>query len=242
MDNELRDLLKLNGTRTLLTGAFGGLGIGILNLLLENGQHVTATTRQNNQKVKANKSVEIVKVDLNNEEAVTSFVKTTEPFDNVILCHGISGLRAIPMLTPAYSREIFQTNFFSKTHLVSALVKYKKISSPGRLVNVSSISAHYGSKHVALYSSSNAASESFMRSVAKSFLKKEITVNSVAANAIWTPVFKGVSADNPIFDTPLGRGEVVDVANAVFFLCQKGANFITGETLFLTGGQIEYDD
>ena len=38
MDNELRDLLKLNGTRTLLTGAFGGLGIGILNLLLENGE------------------------------------------------------------------------------------------------------------------------------------------------------------------------------------------------------------
>ena len=242
MDNELKGLLSLNGTRTLLTGAFGGLGFGILNSFLENGQHVTATSRHNHEKFNANKAVEIVKVDLNDEEAVTSFAKNTEPFDNVVLCHGISGLRPIPMLTPAYSREILQTNFVSKTHLVSALIKNKKISSPGRLVNVSSISAHYGSKHVAIYSSSNAASESFMRSVGKAFLKKKITVNSVAVNAIWTPVFEGLSADNPVFDTPLGQGEVVDVANAVFFLCQNGSNFITGETLFLTGGQMEYDD
>lgn len=173
MDKELKELLSLNGTRTLLTGAFGGLGFGILNLFLENGQHVTATSRRNHEKFDANKAVEIVKVDLNDEEAVTSFAKNTEPFDNVVICHGISGLRPIPMLTPAYSREIFQTNFVSKTHLVSALIKNKKISSPGRLVNVSSISAHYGSKHVAIYSSSNAAGESFMRSVGKAFLKKK---------------------------------------------------------------------
>ena len=36
MDKELKELLSLNGTRTLLTGAFGGLGFGILNLFLEN--------------------------------------------------------------------------------------------------------------------------------------------------------------------------------------------------------------
>ena len=57
-----------------------------------------------------------------------------------------------------------------------------------------------------------------MKSVAKSFLKTKITVNSIAVNAIWTPVFEGLSSDNPVFDTPLGRGEVADVANAVFFL------------------------
>ena len=113
MDNELKELLRPNGTRTLLTGAFGGLGTGILSLLLENGQHVTATSRRNHEKFYANKAVEIVKVDLNDEEAVTSFAKNTEPFDNVVLCHGIS-ITPIPLLTPAYSREIFQTNFSQK--------------------------------------------------------------------------------------------------------------------------------
>ena len=49
MDKELKGLLSPNGTRTLLTGAFGGLGFGILNLFLENGQHVTATSRRNHE-------------------------------------------------------------------------------------------------------------------------------------------------------------------------------------------------
>ena len=242
MDNTLKDLLKLNGKRTLLTGAMGGLGLGILDVFLDNNQHVTATTRQTDTKFNRSKNVEVIQIDLNDDAAVTSFAKTTEPFDNVIVCHGVSGLRPIPMLTPSYSRGIFQTNFISKTHLLSSLIKNKKINSPGRVVNVSSISAHYGSKHVAIYSASNSATESFMKSVAKSFLKTKITVNSIAVNAIWTPVFEGLSSENPVFDAPLGRGEVADVANAVFFLCQNGANFITGETLFLTGGQIEFND
>ena len=50
MDNTLKDLLKLNGKRTLLTGAMGGLGLGILDVFLDNNQHVTATTRQTDTK------------------------------------------------------------------------------------------------------------------------------------------------------------------------------------------------
>ena len=65
---------------------------------------------------------------------------------------------------------------------------------------------------------------------------------SIAVNAIWTPLFEGLPDDNPIFDAPLGHGEVGDVANAAYFLCQTGSEYITGETLFLTGGQTVFDD
>ena len=144
------------------------------------------------------------------------------------------------MLTPEFTKETMQTNFLSKSHLISQLLKHKKILSPGRIVNVSSISAHW-LEGVAIYSSSHSATRNLFALLARSCLKKEITVNSVAVNAIWTPLFEGVSPDNPFFDTPLGPGDPVDVANAVYFSCQSGSEFIT-EKLFLTGGQFVFND
>ena len=242
MDSSLHNMLSLNGKRTLLTGAFGGLGNGIIRLFTKHDQHITATTRRPEDEVPKHENVEVARVDLNNDAEVLEFVKNVDPFDNVILCHGIVGLRVIPMITPDYAQHITKTNFLSKTNLISQLVKRKKILAPGRVVNVSSVSAHYGSKNVSMYASSHAATETFMRSLAKSFLKKDVTVNSIAVNAIWTPLFEGLPDDNPIFDAPLGHGEVGDVANAAYFLCQTGSEYITGETLFLTGGQAVFDD
>lgn len=240
MDSNINQLISLNGKNTLITGAFGGIGKEVMSLFLAHDQHVTAITRRATAEISENLS--ICHLDLNDEIEVTKFAKDVEPFDNVVLCHGVTGIRPIPMLTPEFTKETMQTNFFSKSHLISQLLKYKKILSPGRIVNVSSISAHYGSKSVAIYSSSHSATETFLRSLARSCLKKEITVNSVAVNAIWTPLFEGVSPDNPFFDTPLGPGDPVDVANAVYFSCQSGSRFITGETFFLTGGQFVFND
>ena len=136
-----------------------------MDVFLGNNQHVTATTRQTNTKFDRSKNVEVIHIDLNDDAAVTSFAKTTEPFDNVIVCHGVSGLRPIPMLTPSYSRGIFQTNFISKTHLLSSLIKNKKINSPGRVVNCPQYQ-HTTDQTRSNLPASNSC-RSFMKSVAK---------------------------------------------------------------------------
>lgn len=243
--DKIREVLELNGTRTLVTGASGGFGSAIVRLLQVSGQEVTAISRRSTlpDELKE-KNVEVICLDLTDTKKVAEFAAETVAFDNVICCHGISGLRMIPMITPDFVDNIFVNNFTSKVNLLSSLLKRKKISRPGRVVNVSSISAHYGSSVVPIYSASHAATESFMRSLAKTLLHKGVTVNSVATSAIWTPMFSGVedNEDNKIFDAPLGRGAAEDVARAIYFLCQKGSSYITGETLILTGGKIVFDD
>ena len=243
--DKIREVLELNGTRTLVTGASGGFGSAIVRLLQVSGQEVIAISRRSTlpDELKE-KNVRVIRLDLTDTRKVAEFAAETVAFDNVICCHGISGLRMIPMITPDFVDNIFVNNFNSKVNLLSSLVKRKKINSPGRVVNVSSISAHYGSSVVPIYSASHAATESFMRSLAKSLLHKGVTVNSVAAKAIWTPIFSGIKGneDNKIFDAPLGRGVPDDVARAIYFLCQKGSTYITGETLILTGGKIVFDD
>jgi 3-oxoacyl-[acyl-carrier protein] reductase len=243
--DEFKEILELNGTRTLVTGASGGFGSAVVKLLVDCGQEVIAIKRRSNSTDKLKlKNLEVIRLDLTDAKEVAEFASHTLAFDNVICCHGISGLRLIPMLTPDFVENVFANNFKSKVNLLSSLIKRKKINNPGRIVNVSSISAHYGSSVVPIYSASHAATEAFMRSLAKSLLHKGVTVNSVATNAIWTPIFSGVenSKDNKIFDAPLGRGVPDDVARAIYFLCQKGSTYITGETLMLTGGKIVFDD
>ena len=243
--DEFKEILELNGTRTLVTGASGGFGSAVVKLLEASGQEVIAICRRStltdNLKLK---NVEVIRLDLTDAKKVAEFALNTPAFDNVICCHGISGLRLIPMITPDFVEDVFVNNFNSKINLLSSLIKRKKINNPGRVVNVSSISAHYGSSVVPIYSASHAATETFMRSLAKYLLHRGITVNSVATNAIWTPIFSSVDAseNNKVFDAPLGRGVPDDLARAIYFLCQKGSTYITGETLMLTGGRIVFDD
>ena len=81
-----------------------------MNLFLAHDQHVTAITRRATAEISQNLS--ICHLDLNDEIEVTKFAKDVEPFDNVVLCHGVTGIRPIPMLTPEFTKETMQTNFF----------------------------------------------------------------------------------------------------------------------------------
>ena len=71
----------------------------------------------------------------------------------------------------------------------------------------------------------------------RDFLKKDITVNSIAPAGIETPIYSGTKPkviDPKLY--PLGRGLVSDTTSAALFLCLKGSKYITGETIILSGG------
>ena len=188
MTEALEHLLSLNGSRTLLTGASGGFGNAIMDLFVQNGQKVPAISRQSKVDFLPNDHVDWVQLDLADQSLVKDFVKNSEPFDNVVFCHGTRLFSPVPLVTYDVVARYFETNFFTRVGIVSNLIKFKKISNPGRIVNVSSVSAHYGSKLVPVYSSSHSAGESYFRSVARYYLKRDVTVNSVAVNAIFTHV------------------------------------------------------
>ena len=237
MNKAVSNLISLNGKRTLLTGAFGGFGRAILDLFVQHGQEITAISRRSIDSTEAGANVECIQLDLKEHELVKRFIKESEPFDNVVFCHGTRLVTPVPLVTIAAANDFFDTNFMTRINLISNLIKYKKVSQPGRIVNISSISVHYASKLVPIYASAHSAAEAYMRSAAKYFLKKGVTVNSVAVNAIATPLWGEQASNHPVFDVPLGPGEADDVAKTVYFLCQNGATFITGETLILAGGQ-----
>lgn len=233
------DLYQLVGKNTLITGASGGFGYGLVEAFKKNGQNITALGRDVSklEKIKSMCS-KTLSLDMKNSDEIKNFSKTCDVFDNIIISHGISGARPMRMLSTDFSLNVIQTNLLSTLDLLSNLLRSQKINSPGRIIFISSISAHMGASTAIPYAASKAGTEAAMRGLARDLLRKEITVNSIAPAAIETPIFEGYKTSDVLDEKnyPLGIGCVEDVANAALFLALKGSAYITGETIILNGG------
>ena len=78
-----------------------------------------------------------------------------------------------------------------------------------------------------------------MRSLAKELAPRKIPVNSVNPGMVETEGLHvtGLRASGYGAITPLGRiGQPEDIAPAVVFFASQDSSWITGETLYITGG------
>jgi len=114
----------------------------------------------------------------------------------------------------------------------------------GRIVNVSSISAHTGGAPSAVskfaYSASKAGVLGLTRGLAKE-LAPHISVNAVCPGSIETQMTAGLIAaqrEAIVQSIPLARvGTPEDVAAVIVFLATVEPNYLTGEIIDVDGGQ-----
>jgi len=110
----------------------------------------------------------------------------------------------------------------------------------GRIINISSVVAHFANPGQANYSAAKAGIEAFSRSLAKEMGSRQITVNSVAPGFIATEMTEQLSEEirKKMSDqVALNRlGDPQDIANAVSFLASDKASYITGTVIHVNGG------
>ncbi|MFE1599211.1 SDR family NAD(P)-dependent oxidoreductase [Methylobacterium sp. ID0610] len=114
----------------------------------------------------------------------------------------------------------------------------------GRIVNISSVSAHTGGARSAVskfaYCTAKAGILGMTRALAKE-LAPAVSVNAVCPGSIETALTAGLIAANREAITgtiPLGRiGTPEDVAVVVAFLATVEPNYLTGEIIDVDGGQ-----
>lgn len=122
----------------------------------------------------------------------------------------------------------------------------------GRIVNIASQAAKSGFPCAQAYTASKHGLVGLTRSAAIELGEHAITVNNVCPNHVTTGLGawqnqyfaerQGKSLDQYMADMaariPMGRpGLPEDTANAVAFLCQDGAGYITAESLNVSGGE-----
>jgi len=94
------------------------------------------------------------------------------------------------------------------------------------------------------YASAKSGIHGFTKALALEGASKHITVNAVAPGYVETDMVRAVPEEvlKKIIKTiPVGRlGKPEDIARAVLFLVADDADFITGSTLSINGGQHMY--
>lgn len=164
-----------------------------------------------------------------------------------ILVNNAAYFAVIPLLDsrPEDVSRFLTTNFCGPMFCGQALARWVAANKrTGVIVNVSSISGARPAFGCGLYAATKAALNSLTKSMAFEWTSKGIRVNGVAPGHVNTD---GVKSDfeagrldyRAMLDAiPAHRiADVMDVANAVLFLCSEQSRHIVGQTLTIDGGE-----
>lgn len=233
----------------LITGGSRGIGRAMVELFSKSGYAVAFTYK--NSEIQAKSLAEAtgavcIKADSAIESEVVSAVKTAEErlgkIDCLINNAGVSSFSLFTDLSLEDWNECLSVNltgaFLYSRAVIPAMVSRKQ----GRIINITSMWGMVGSSCEVHYSTAKAGLIGMTKALAKELGPSGITVNAIAPGLIETEMNKCLSDEDKAAlceETPLMKiGSPMDVAEAALFLAGKGASFITGEVMNLSGGYI----
>jgi 3-oxoacyl-[acyl-carrier protein] reductase len=155
---------------------------------------------------------------------------------------GIYEFAALEEITEEHFHKQFDLNVLGLP--LSSRQAVKRFGSGGgSIVNISSVASRSAPAHTAVYSGTKAAVDAITRSLAQELGTRNIRVNAVNPGMIETEGVHAAGIAGSDFrkqveaQTPLGRiGQPRDVAPTVVFLASDDAQWITGETFYVSGG------
>jgi 2-deoxy-D-gluconate 3-dehydrogenase len=112
----------------------------------------------------------------------------------------------------------------------------------GRVINISSFTAHSRGADLVLYTAGKAALTGFTRTQALEWAPYGIRVNAIAPGMFPDPVTFGEEGTAAIKEraktgVPLARaGEIQEVGYLALYLCSAASDYMTGQTLIIDGG------
>jgi acetoacetyl-CoA reductase len=114
----------------------------------------------------------------------------------------------------------------------------------GRIVNIGSINGQAGQYGQVNYAAAKSGIHGFTKALAQEGASAGITVNAIAPGYVDTDMVRAVPKDvleKIVAKIPMRRlGKAEDIARGVLFLVADDADFITGSTLSINGGQHMY--
>ncbi|MCR4819059.1 MAG: SDR family oxidoreductase [Fretibacterium sp.] len=244
----------LEGKVGIVTGGSSGIGFQVANVLAEAGAQVCVISRTGAPKPGEGQSAEGVvhlKGDLADREEMKAIVhgiaeRHGSCLDFLINNAGISYKCRAESFPEDRFDAIMATNVKYVFNMSVLCYPYLKASAGrGRIINITSMSAHLGFSEVVPYCASKGAVLAMTRALAVEWANDNICVNSIAPGWFRSKMTEQV-VDEAREKKILGRmpfhtyGDTRDLGAMAAFLCGPGAAYITGQDFAVDGGALAF--
>ena len=235
----------------LVTGGSRGIGAAISTALKEAGYRVAANYGGNDAAAAAfqeETGIPTYKFDVSDYEACQAGVQKIEadlgPIDVVVNNAGITRDSTLHKMSHDFWQQVIDTNLGGCFNLCRCVIDGMRSRGFGRLVNIGSINGQAGQYGQVNYAAAKSGIHGFTKALAQEGASKHVTVNAIAPGYVDTEMVRAVPPpvlEKIIARIPVGRlGHAEDIARGVLFLVADDADFITGSTLSINGGQHMY--
>lgn len=224
----------------LITGGTRGIGKAIATAFQKKGYLVAVTYSKDETSAMECKEqgLEVYKVDVRDETAVTELFKKLGRVDVLVNNAGVSLVKQIQDTTKEDWDNLFAVNVTGAFLCAREASKQMISNQSGVIINISSIWGEVGASCEVAYSASKGALISFTKALAKELAPSKIRVNCVSPGVIQTQMNSCFSKEDLLAleeEIPAGRlGTPEEVASAVLFLEEN--DYVTGIDLAVNGG------
>ncbi len=240
---------NLNGKYAIVTGGAQGIGAAIVRRFASEGASGIAILDYNLEKAKETAAAYVdgnviaLQCDIANAEQVhTCIAEIYKQFgwiDILVNNAGICRDALFAKMTREEWEKVLHTNLDGTYNCLKEVVPIMEAQNYGKIVNISSSSAH-GNVGQANYSASKAAILGLTKTLARELATKRITVNAVSPCFIETEMMAGIPeklSSAMLRMVPMRRmGTPDELASAVYFLSTDDSRFVTGIELPVNGG------
>lgn len=245
----------LEGKRALVTGGGTGIGRGLALQLAAEGASVCLS--YNSSSAGADETVQSIHAANGNAWAFKANFE--HPAEGIELVHraaqvmggldilvnnaGLTINRPLLDVTEQDWDRVLTIDLKSSFFCAQTAARLMREQGGGRVIFIGSVHAHATLPLFAPYAASKGGMEALVRQMAVELAPHQITVNCVAPGLIEVESYY---KDFPWYaradfekQVPVGRvGFPQDIAAAVVFLASDQASFVTGQTLYVDGGQL----
>jgi 2-hydroxycyclohexanecarboxyl-CoA dehydrogenase len=243
--------MRLENKISLITGAGAGIGRAIAEKLASEGATVVVTDV--NGEAAATAAAEIgndsvsYQVDVTDNAGVAAVVADVHRrFGRIdVLVNNAGWDKSLPFVDsePDLWDRVIGINYVGVLNTCKAVLPIMSAQGSGSVVNLGSDAGRVGSSGEAVYSGAKGAVIAFSKAAAREMARHQININVVCPGPTDTALFASMGGDSDKLREGLTRAipfrrlaTPQDVANALCFFASDEANYITGQTVSVSGG------
>jgi 3-oxoacyl-[acyl-carrier protein] reductase len=231
--------MSFQGKKILVAGGSSGIGLSLVNQLLENGAEVYNISRMASNEWKGH--VQHLGLDILGD-LVSLQSQLPEKLDGLLYSVGSINLKPFSRFTEDDFLNDYKINVVGAAKVIQQALKSLKNAGASSVVLMSSVAARTGMSFHTSIAAAKGGVEGLALSLAAELAPQGVRVNVIAPSLTDTPMAQNFlntpeKKESSAKRHPIGRyGNPEDISNAIAFLLSAESSWITGQVIGVDGG------